>query len=121
MAGLKGHRMKEEPILFPVLLSKYDILYVFQKTIKGSVIVEFLVDRAVEDYELIKFDFQDEDLIVMLQVEKEPIEKDYWKLYFDGPSYAMGHDISAILISPKGEYCPFSARLDLDFTNNVVK
>ena len=33
----------------------------------------------------------------------------------------MGHDIDAILITPKGEYCPFTARLDFNCTNNIAK
>ena len=33
----------------------------------------------------------------------------------------MGHGIGTILISPEGEYCPFTARLNFDSTNNVAK
>ena len=54
-------------------------------------------------------------------VEKESSEKTYWKLYFDGASDALGHRIGAILVTPKGEYCPFTTRLDFNCTNNVVE
>ena len=54
-------------------------------------------------------------------VEEESSKKTYWKLYFDGASNALGHDISAILITLKDEYCPFTARLDFNCTNNVTK
>ena len=40
-----------------VLLREYDIVYVSQKAIKGSVVTDFLVDRATENYEPIDFDF----------------------------------------------------------------
>ena len=33
----------------------------------------------------------------------------------------MGHGVNAILITPKGEYCPFTARLDFNCTNNVAE
>ena len=35
-------------------MSEYDIQYVSQKAIKGSVVVEFLVDPIEEEYEPIK-------------------------------------------------------------------
>ena len=54
--------------------------------------------------------------------EEKSSEKTCWKLYFDGAtSNALGHGIDAILITPKGEYCPFIARLDFNYTNNVTK
>ncbi|EOY21230.1 Uncharacterized protein TCM_012619 [Theobroma cacao] len=40
-----------------VLLSEYDIVYVSQKSIKGSAIADFLADRANEDYESVSFDW----------------------------------------------------------------
>ena len=33
----------------------------------------------------------------------------------------MGHGIGVVLISPEEEYCPFTARLNFDSTNNVVE
>ena len=54
-----------------VLLFEYNIEYVFQKVIKGSAIVKFLADRAINDYELITFDFPNEDLMAILQINEE--------------------------------------------------
>ena len=54
-----------------VLVSECDIVYVSQKAIKGSVIADFLADRAIEDYEPMKFDFPDEELMAILQIDKE--------------------------------------------------
>ena len=54
-------------------------------------------------------------------VEEESSKKTYWKLYFDWAFNALGHDISDVLITSKGEYCPFIARLDFNCTNNVAK
>ena len=54
-----------------VLLSEFDILYVSQKAIKGSAIVDFLAKRVNEKYEPMSFNFPNEDLMVVLQIEKE--------------------------------------------------
>ena len=48
-----------------VLLSKYDIQYVSQKAIKRNVIAEFLAYRTIEEYEPMKFEFLDEDLMAI--------------------------------------------------------
>ena len=49
-----------------MFLSEFDILYVSQKAIKGSVIADFLAERANEEYEPMSFDFPDEDLMAVL-------------------------------------------------------
>ena len=74
-----------------VLLSEFDILYVSQKAIKGSAIADFLAERANEEYE---------------------------PMSFDGASNALGHGVGAILISPEGNHCPFTAKLSFGCTNN---
>ena len=105
-----------------VMLSEYDILYVSQKATKGSAIADFLADRALDDYEPMKFEFPDEDLMAVLHVEEEsPNETKVWEMYFDGASNSLRHGIGAILISPEKEYCPFTARLDFFCTNNIVE
>ena len=42
-------------------------------------------------------------------------------MYFDGASNALGCGVGAVLISPKGNHCPFIAKLSFECTNNVVK
>ena len=68
-----------------------------------------------------KFEFSDEDLLAIFQTEDKSTKEDTWKLYFDGPSNALGHGIGAVLISPEGEYCQFTTRLNFDSTNNVAE
>ncbi|XP_017976483.1 PREDICTED: uncharacterized protein LOC108661992 [Theobroma cacao] len=88
----------------------------------GSVIADFLADRANEDYESVSFDFPDEDLMVVLHVEEVgPNELNPWKVYFDGASNALGHGIGAVLISPNGKYYPATARLNFNCTNNMTE
>ena len=88
--------LSERIARWQVLLSEFDILYVSQKAIKGSAIANFLEERANEEYEPMSFDFPDEDLMVVLQIEEEkPPEENGWKMYFDGTSNALGRaDIS---------------------------
>ena len=58
--------------------------------------------------------------VLQIEEEKSP-EKDGWKMYFDGASNALGCDLGAVLMSPEGNYCPFTARLSFDCTNNVAE
>ena len=76
-----------------MLLSEFDILYVSQKAIKGSAIVDFLTERANEKYEPMSFDFPNEDLMAVLQIEEKSPEEDGWKMYFDGASNALGRGV----------------------------
>ena len=41
-------------------------MYVSQKAIKGSVIADFLAERANEEYEPMSFEVPDEDLMAVL-------------------------------------------------------
>ena len=48
------------------------------------------------------FNFLDEDLMAVLQIEEEKsFEKDGWKMYFNGASNALGRRVKAVLISLK--------------------
>ena len=68
------------------------------------------------------FNFPNEDLKAVLQIdEKKTLEEDGWKMYFDGASNALGRGVGAMLISPKGNHCPFTAKLSFDYTNNVAE
>ena len=68
------------------------------------------------------FDFSDEDLMAVLQIEEEEsLKEDGWKMYFDGASNSLGCSVGAILISPEGNHCPFTAKLSFDYTNNMVE
>ena len=85
-------------------------------------IADFLTERANEEYEPMSFDFPDEDLMAILQIEKEEsLEEDGWKLYFDGASNTLRRGVGTVLISPEENHCPFTAKLSFDYTNNVVE
>ena len=42
-------------------------------------------------------------------------------MYFDEASNALGRGVGAVLISPEGNHCPFTAKLSFDCTNNVAE
>ncbi|KAK5844517.1 hypothetical protein PVK06_000657 [Gossypium arboreum] len=104
-----------------ILLSEYDIVYVSQKSIKGSAIADFLATRTTEEYEPLRFDFPDEDLMCITEKECESSKVKSWKMSFDGASNALGHGIGAVLVSPEGNHCPLTARLNFFCTNNIAE
>ncbi|XP_050919849.1 uncharacterized protein LOC127137431 [Lathyrus oleraceus] len=86
-----------------MFLMEYDIQYVTQKAIKGSVISDNLTHQPMEG-------------------PKEGPEPGLrWELMFDGVSNARGHGIGAIITSPTGFHLPFTARLCFDYTNNMAE
>ena len=96
------------------MLSEFDIVYISQKAIKGSMVADFLASRALEDYEPLNFDFPNEELMCIAMIEDSP-----WKLNFDGASNAVGNRIRAVLVSPNGDHYPFTCKLEFDCTNNM--
>ena len=59
-----------------LLLSKFDIKYVTQKSVKERAIANHLAHCSPEEVEEIQGNFPDEDII--------GIEVESWKVYFDG-------------------------------------
>ncbi|XP_052487938.1 uncharacterized protein LOC128041681 [Gossypium raimondii] len=104
-----------------ILHSKFDIVYVNQKAVKGSAIADFLASRALKDYEPLDFDFPNEHLMCMATAEEGSQKNHPWKLNFDGASNAVGNGIGAVLVSPNEYHYPFTSKLDLDCTNNIVE
>ena len=96
-----------------LLLSKFDIKYVTQKSVTGRAIVDHLAHCSPEEVEEIQGDFSDKDII--------GIELESWKLYFDGATNQNGSGIGVLLISPKGIHIIFYGRLNFPTTNNATK
>ncbi|KAK5786706.1 hypothetical protein PVK06_041349 [Gossypium arboreum] len=104
-----------------ILLSEYDIVYVSQKSIKGSTIADFLATRTMDEYEPLRFDFPDEDLMCITEKKGESSKRKSWKMSFDGGSNALGHGIGTVLVSPEGNHYPLTARLNFFCTNNIAE
>ena len=68
------------------------------------------------------FDFPNEDLMAVLQIEEEESpEEDGWRMYFYGASNALRRGVRAVLISLEGNHFSFTAKLSFDCTYNVAK
>lgn len=113
-----------------MLLTEYDIQYVTQKAIKGSVMYDYLAHLPIKGYQPLRFDFPDEDIMFIRDFtmpsfeagpEKGPEPGSQWTLVFDGASNARGHGIGVLITSPIGFRLPFTARLCFDCTNNIVE
>src|SRR4030043_832453 len=111
-----------------MLLSEYDIEYRTQKAIKGSVLADHLAHQPVGDYQPIKFDFPDEEIMYLKTKDcDEPVfgegpdPESRWGLIFDGAVNAYGNGIGAVIITPRGSPIPFASRLAFECTNNVAE
>ena len=96
-----------------LLLSKFDIKYVTQKSVKGRAIANHLAHYSLEKVEEIQGDFPDEYIM--------GIEVESWKMYFDGATNQNGSGIGFLLISLKGAHIPFFGRLNFPTTNNAIE
>ncbi|XP_061945039.1 uncharacterized protein LOC133669048 [Populus nigra] len=101
-----------------VMLAEYDIVYKTRTSVKGSVIADHLADNAIKDYEHLKFDFLDEDVLI---VEEDKEKNDWWIMYFDGAVNVSGNGAGAVIISPDKKQYPISIKLQFECTNNTAE
>ncbi|XP_052735520.1 uncharacterized protein LOC128197506 [Vigna angularis] len=104
-----------------MLLSEYDIVYVTQKSVKGSALAEYLAHQPLCDYQPMQPEFPDQDIMALFEENKEDRNEKAWTVLFDGASNVMGHGIGAVLISPERQYIPMTARLCFSCTNNIAE
>lgn len=103
-----------------------DIQYVTQKSIKGSVLSEYLTHQPVKDYQSMRLIFPDEDVMYtrdyeILGPEEGPEPRSRWTLMFDCASNALGNGIGAIITYPTYFHIPFTTRLYFKCTNNMAE
>ncbi|KAI4347752.1 hypothetical protein L6164_008535 [Bauhinia variegata] len=103
-----------------IVLSEHDIIYMTKKSIKGIAITDHLADNPIEDYQPMKFEFLDEDILVV-DKEEEKTKPYRWKMYFDGAVDVHGSGVGAVVISPKGKQFPVAIKLEFECTNNLAK
>ena len=101
-----------------VLLTEFDIQYVTQKSVKGSIVADHLAYLPVSDDRPIDDDFPDEQFISITSITG-------WQLYFDGAANQSGFGIGILLISPQGDHIPRSVRLVFSdhhwLKNNIIE
>ena len=82
-----------------VLLIEFDIQYVTQKSVKGSVVVDHLAYFPISDDKPIDVDFPDEQFVSVTSIVG-------WLLYFDSAANQLRFGIGILLISPQGDHIP---------------
>ena len=87
-----------------------------KKQKKVSVLADHLAHQVVDDYQSMKFEFPDEDIMMVNNCEEfrqydGPEQGSRWTMVFDGASNALGNRIGVVIISLKGFHTPFTARL----------
>ncbi|RDX65795.1 hypothetical protein CR513_55511, partial [Mucuna pruriens] len=50
-----------------VALSEYDIIHVMQKAVKGSVVADYLAYSPLTDYQHMRHEFPDEDIMMLME------------------------------------------------------
>ena len=82
-----------------VPLTEFDIHYVTQKSIRGSIVVDHLASLPVFDGRAIDDDFLNEDIVAVTSLSG-------WHMYFDGAANHSRYGIGILLISPHGDHIP---------------
>ncbi|XP_070046487.1 uncharacterized protein [Nicotiana tomentosiformis] len=102
-----------------ILLTEFDIVYITRTAIKVQALADYLAENPVDDeYQSLSNYFPDEEVN---SVEVTPTNTKTWKMFFDGVVNAKGVGIGAILISPRGQHYPATARLLFFCTNNTAE
>ena len=82
-----------------LLLLKFDIKYVTQKSMKGRAIADHLTHCSTEEAEEIQGYFPDEGIM--------EIDVESWKMYFVGATNQNGSGIGVLLISKRDTHSIF--------------
>ena len=61
--------------LLQALLSKFDLVYVTQKAVKGSALADYLAQQPINDYLQMHLEFLDEHIMAMFEEEVEDEDK----------------------------------------------
>ena len=102
-----------------MLFAEFDITYVTQKSIKGQAIADHLAHLPLPQYEPVKTDFLDEDVLCAdIEEIKDP---ESWTMYFDGALNQNGKGIGIVLLSPEGVAIPKAFKVGFPATNNEME
>lgn len=103
--------MLQKPILsgrigkWAYALVEYDLAYESLKSMKGQIVVDFIVDHRINDD--------------MKRVSYSSVCP--WKLYFDGSACREEQGVGVVLISPRGNIFETSVHLEYFCTNNQAE
>ncbi|XP_022632809.1 uncharacterized protein LOC106780655 [Vigna radiata var. radiata] len=63
-----------------MLLSEYDMVYVTQKSVKGSALAEYLAQQPISDYQPMQSEFPDEDIMALFEEGRKDRDEETWTL-----------------------------------------
>ena len=89
-----------------ILLTEFDIQYVSQKSIKGTIVVDHLVSLLLSEGRPIDDDFPNKKFVAMTGLSG-------WHMYFNSAANHLGYEIGVLLISPQGDHILSLVRLAL--------
>jgi hypothetical protein len=85
-------------------LVEYDLEYMILKAMKGQVVANFIVEHNIKSCQ---------DACV--------VEKDTWKMFFDGSMCGQGQGVGCFIVSPHGIEYEVSIQLEFYCTNNQAE
>ncbi|XP_054808687.1 uncharacterized protein LOC129310801 [Prosopis cineraria] len=105
-----------------VVLSKYDIKHVMQKSVKGSAIADHLANNPLKDNQPLDFQFPNEGIYTTEKVYDEGNDEEQeWEMYFDRAANMHGNGVGVVIISLEGKQFPMAIKLKFDCTNNMAE
>ncbi|RVW89464.1 Retrovirus-related Pol polyprotein from transposon 17.6 [Vitis vinifera] len=97
-----------------LLLTKYEIIYIPQKAIKGQALADFLADHPIPTTWEISDDFPNKEIFY---VDIFPS----WMMFFNGSTRYDGPGAGVVFVSPQRQIPPYSFVLSERCSNNVAK
>ena len=67
-----------------VFLLEFNIIYLTQKTIKGSTLADYLAQQPINDYQPMHPKFPDKGIMALFEEEVEDEDRDKWVVRFEG-------------------------------------
>ena len=106
-----------------MLLSKFDLEFISQKSIKGQVIANQLVESPLPSDHPLIIELPDDSVFSVSKVEEDvTLEEDVnITLFFDGSKCEQGQGAGVVFHTPQGIPIPLSFKLDFPCTNNNVE
>lgn len=106
-----------------LFLSKFDLIFISQKYIKGQVKADQLADAPIQSTTPLKITLPDEDIFKVDEREEivDTHEDYYITMYFDGSRCEQGGGAKVIFFMPQGVPILYSFKLDFPCTNNNVE
>ena len=97
-----------------IILQQYDIVYIFQKAVKGQALADFLANHLVpSDWELCE-DLSDDEVLFFESMKP-------WTMFFDDTTRKTRVGVGIVFISPKKHMLPYNFTLNELCSNNVAE